>query len=545
LKCLEKDPDRRYQTAKDLAEDLRRFVNRFAISARRAGPLVRAKKWAKRNPALAAAALLILAAVGATGFFAWRADTERRQRLTDEQRREAEALGERRQAAVDRAILAAMSGRLADADTALLDAERLGADLAERRFVAGILAQYRGDPEAAKRLLLEACGERPDWVAPRAFLAVVCNYAEDWDGEIEHGNRALHMQPITPNDYLFRGYMIGFTNPRRGLPDVEEAYRQRRSVLAQFARADVLTTLADDSGRVEDAVAARDAIRTVRAFMGDSPMVTTSALYATCAGCNNCRLHGREAEARAWLDEGADDFRATAAIRTYPGTLQVRTLYLLLRDGSPDALDAENRDAGLASADSSACYTHVSSLLHQGRTADGLAYLDRVRAGKAMRFLRIGLLVGDDPVAARAECRLALAEAAEVPYRPLGPFAASLAGLPKEARQAARAFRDRPAPFAEWDEYPPFVRRVTDHAYEGTPMNVESEIGSSRWKRFLAYDILGFAALSRGDRAGAREWFQKADDHPPLFSSNYLLMREIRRRTIHDPTWPAWLAEKK
>src|SRR5262249_2603289 len=37
LKCLEKDPDRRYQTAGALAEDLRRFLNRFAIAARRAG----------------------------------------------------------------------------------------------------------------------------------------------------------------------------------------------------------------------------------------------------------------------------------------------------------------------------------------------------------------------------------------------------------------------------------------------------------------------------------------------------------------------------
>ena len=37
LKAMEKDPDGRYQTAGALAEDLRRYVNRFAISARRAG----------------------------------------------------------------------------------------------------------------------------------------------------------------------------------------------------------------------------------------------------------------------------------------------------------------------------------------------------------------------------------------------------------------------------------------------------------------------------------------------------------------------------
>src|SRR6516162_7766618 len=39
LKALEKDPDRRYQMAGAMADDLRRYVNRFAITARRAGPI--------------------------------------------------------------------------------------------------------------------------------------------------------------------------------------------------------------------------------------------------------------------------------------------------------------------------------------------------------------------------------------------------------------------------------------------------------------------------------------------------------------------------
>src|SRR5262249_40935305 len=45
LKAMEKDLDRRYQTAPAMAEDLRRYLNRFAIRARRAGPLERLSKW--------------------------------------------------------------------------------------------------------------------------------------------------------------------------------------------------------------------------------------------------------------------------------------------------------------------------------------------------------------------------------------------------------------------------------------------------------------------------------------------------------------------
>jgi len=70
LKALEKDPDRRYQTAGALAEDLRRFVNRFAIGARRAGPLQRLAKWARRHPALAAVSTVAVVALALAGGFA-------------------------------------------------------------------------------------------------------------------------------------------------------------------------------------------------------------------------------------------------------------------------------------------------------------------------------------------------------------------------------------------------------------------------------------------------------------------------------------------
>ena len=88
LKCLEKDPDRRYQSAKELADDLRRYVSRFAILARRAGPLTRMKKWARRNPASSAAAgLVILFALGTAGFFAWQAHESKQQRLVEDRKR--------------------------------------------------------------------------------------------------------------------------------------------------------------------------------------------------------------------------------------------------------------------------------------------------------------------------------------------------------------------------------------------------------------------------------------------------------------------------
>ncbi len=60
LKCLEKSPARRYATAEEMAEDLRRFLRREPIRARRASLPARAGKWCHRNPWMATALALVL-----------------------------------------------------------------------------------------------------------------------------------------------------------------------------------------------------------------------------------------------------------------------------------------------------------------------------------------------------------------------------------------------------------------------------------------------------------------------------------------------------
>jgi RNA polymerase sigma factor (sigma-70 family) len=68
LKCLYKEPRRRYASAEALAEDLRRWLAGEPVQARRAGPCERAGKWVRRQPALAA--LLVVTALGVIALMA-------------------------------------------------------------------------------------------------------------------------------------------------------------------------------------------------------------------------------------------------------------------------------------------------------------------------------------------------------------------------------------------------------------------------------------------------------------------------------------------
>ena len=220
LKAMDKDPDRRYQSAGALADDLRRYVNRFAISAKRTGPLGKLRKWAARNRALSTAGLLALLAIGTAGFIAWRSHAAAQQH-------KAELLAERRRTAMERAMTAAMAADLPAAAKWVDEAELLGASPGEIRLLRGFIAKYNGNPTEAIEHLQQAVRLMPESVSARALLAVGLSDILDWQSAQRVLEEASALTPRTPEDKLFLGSAIAIFKPADGLRLMDEALTGR------------------------------------------------------------------------------------------------------------------------------------------------------------------------------------------------------------------------------------------------------------------------------------------------------------------------------
>jgi serine/threonine-protein kinase len=77
LKCLEKDPRRRYASALALAEDLERWLKHEPIRARRTGLVTGGRKWVRRNPSIAVMAAMLLVLAVPLGVMIWKTGSER------------------------------------------------------------------------------------------------------------------------------------------------------------------------------------------------------------------------------------------------------------------------------------------------------------------------------------------------------------------------------------------------------------------------------------------------------------------------------------
>jgi serine/threonine protein kinase/Flp pilus assembly protein TadD len=290
MKALEKDRNRRYETANGFAMDVQRYLADEPVLACQPSAGYRLRKFARRNRArLAVAAALGLLLLGA-GAFAWHAGRQAAQRRTEAEARERD---EQARLGRNAAAVAALLKQCEDALRAdRKDAAALALGAAERRAadggaeeLAGRLARCRADLELLRKLdradtlrwtwtLTEFGGLRPAGGAVEArYRAALAGY------KVAPGKAPPAEAARRVKGSLVRERLLGALDLWLA---IEQRSRERRA--GDPGRAwvrEVLRSADPDKyrGAVRDAIMAREA-RALNALMWKPQTLAQPARYA-------------------------------------------------------------------------------------------------------------------------------------------------------------------------------------------------------------------------------------------------------------------------
>jgi len=542
LKMMEKDPDKRYQTADSVAQDLRRYVNRFAISARRVGVVGRVVRWARRNRAIAAALCGLLLLGLLAGLFAYR-----------EHRGQQQAREERRQHAVERAMLIAMSGDLDGAEKAIAEAEVLGTSPGSVHMVRGQLALHRGDARKAIEHLEQSVKILPRSVAAYSLLAQAYAWGGQWDRcELIFRDYIEKLTAVTPEDYLFKGLVESGGDPARGLEDLNEAIRRRDSPIARVLRADVRASFALATGNVDMVQSAIDDAYVAKAMMPGNPMVIGTELGAHLVATGVFRDAGEKDRADASLRQAGRDVQELERFPALPWSYGARWHYFTLTRQEEAAHEVARK--GYQEAENAVTRRiYVESLHERGEFEKALEVIERVAGATEVSS-------HDAKLAGRVHFMLPfiLAELPDGPARALQAYrencelftegyfvifkqaALLLLGRRTDAMAASRELRKHPERLSGLSRA--HYLQILD--YCGGVISAEEFLkaeAGSRGNQCEAHFYVALDRLAQGDRAGAREHFQKALATGVFGSMEYQWSRLFLKRMDQDPTWPRWI----
>jgi serine/threonine-protein kinase len=248
LKCLEKDPSRRYPSARELAEDLERILAGEPIQARPSGGLARLGRWCRRNVALAlacgVAAVALLAVAGGSFVFALReashageaneAKTRVQDALGEAKRRLVEAneqrtLAEQRFRQAHRAVgeFCIQLGERQLARYPGLQPVRQAILRAGVKYYKEFLKQKQNDPRLRK--------EMADTLFSLAFISNVLG--KEGDAQAAYEQALTYYQDVLRADPTNAGAQEGLARTSVNLGILHKVFGRPEAALASYRRA--------------------------------------------------------------------------------------------------------------------------------------------------------------------------------------------------------------------------------------------------------------------------------------------------------------------
>jgi tetratricopeptide (TPR) repeat protein len=215
LRAMEKERQRRFATAAEMARDLRRWAEGFPINSRPLGPVGKAVRWVRRHPwraaVIATTALLVILIPLAVSFFSAMASAE-----------------------IDRA-LAVLLNDYREQDRALAElgwAGRIGGDR-RRRDLVEAFASVRTDPRRSIEILEPAVAEHPDDPDLHYLLAwaytrrIPTRGVEVWaDAERQIALADALRREASAAGWFFRGQAVWGIDPEEAVRSLERAIKR-------------------------------------------------------------------------------------------------------------------------------------------------------------------------------------------------------------------------------------------------------------------------------------------------------------------------------
>ncbi|MFL5245303.1 MAG: protein kinase domain-containing protein [Gemmataceae bacterium] len=540
LKAMERDPDRRYQTAGVMAEDLRRYVNRFAISARRAGPGERLGMWVRRHPGLAAAVGLAVVASMLTGFIVFQSWQNRQERNAAEGTARQKLLTEKKQHAESLIF----SGQFPEAKVTIQEAEELGVEEEWAQWRRGQIAFHSGEVEKAIPLLERAGASMPDCQAANWLLGAAYFSAGDWQRGVHIGTHFGSLAPNTPEDGLYKGLYQAWDFPEEGLKTLDDALPRQPVLIAHVVRAHVLAGLAIDTSEISYIMRARDDVIAAKSIQRGNALVIAEDLYVHHIAAILYEEKNQTKEHNEALIIAQGDADALKALPDVPVAVWTRGVFLEDQGRMDEAFQCyemamQQNQVGPMVARNFAWLLYERDRVAQARdVVKGYLPAGYVRDGSLV--LMIAKTSGDFREAENI-CNSMSGASTDgfIFYRCL---LYNFLGLKIRAGAVLAEF---PGNFDQYSpEYAAMARERLDLVRAPSLLTAEKLLERdprSRRKRVRWHLWIGIMRLGDGDRAGARKHFELAVEAREPYQTSFAPSRAFLKRMQQDETWPPWI----